>query len=75
MQISDASFGQKTFALGNVTHVIFLTKDELVYKNPLKRFSPQITIPKSTKSGRNQLTFFTQLTLKQLPIYDGTKTD
>ena len=34
----------------------FLTKGELVYKNPIE-VSPQITISESKKSGRERLTF------------------
>ena len=37
MYVSDTLFGQKRFSFGNLTHVVFLTKRELVYKNSLKR--------------------------------------
>ena len=37
MYVSDTLFGQNTFSFGNLTHVVFLTKCELLYKNPLKR--------------------------------------
>ena len=49
----------------------FLTKDELVYKNPLKRsvLILQFQNPRNLE-GKD---FFTRFTQKQLPIHDGTK--
>ena len=49
----------------------FLTKSELVYKNPLKR-----SVHKSQfQNPRNldEKDFFTRFTQKQLPINNGTK--
>ena len=37
MWISVALFEQKRFSFDNLAHVVFWTKDELFYKNPLKR--------------------------------------
>ena len=37
MWISGTLFEQNRFSFDNLTHAIFGTKGELIYKNPLKR--------------------------------------
>ena len=61
MWISGALFEQKRFSFDNLTHVVFWTKDELFYKNPLKRsvLKSQFQNPRNLNE-QNQFTQFTQ---------------
>ena len=71
MWISGALFEEKRFFFDNLTHVIFWTKGELFYKNPLKRsvLKSQFQNPRNVDE-KNQ---FMQFKQKQLQIHDGTK--
>ena len=71
MWISGALFEQMRFSFDDLTHVIFWTKVELVYKNPLKRS----VLKSQFQSPRNLVkkNFFSPFMQKQLPIHDGTK--
>ena len=67
MWISGALFDQKRFSFDNLTHVVFWTKGELFYENPLKRsaLKPQFLNPQNL--------IFSRFTQKQLQVHDGTK--
>ena len=62
---------RKEIFFDNLAHVIFWTKGELFYKNPLKRsvLKSQFQNPRNVDE-KNQ---FMQFKQKQLQIHDGTK--
>ena len=62
---------RKEIFFDNLAHVIFRTKGELFYKNPLKRsvLKSQFQNPRNVDE-KNQ---FMQFKQKQLQIHDGTK--
>ena len=82
MWISGALFEQMRFSFNNLSHVVFWTKVELFYKNPLKRsvFKSQFQSPRNlveknvfftihAKTTREKR-FFSPFTQKQLEIHD-----
>ena len=73
MWISGALFEQKQFSFDdNLTGVVFWTRGEIFYKNPLMR-----SVHKSQFQNPRNLDeenwFFSRFTQKQLQIHDRTK--
>ena len=56
--VKDALFGQKTSSFGNLTRAVFLNKMRIRLKKSFKELNPQITIPKSTKTGQKNWFLF-----------------